>query len=156
MSTHPATSAARWRSRIVLVLLATIVVPIGVSLLYTYSPNEYTFLPFAFNKLTGLHCPGCGATRACHALLHGEIEQAFAWNPLFVILLPMLFYAMACSVYGTWTGKRAPYRLPQWLIFSLVGTLAVFWVVRNIPVEPLRIWPHMPCRQLIFDEWPSK
>jgi hypothetical protein len=38
--------------------------------------------------LTGLFCPGCGSTRALHALLHGDLPGALAMNPLLVLSLP--------------------------------------------------------------------
>src|SRR5580698_10298809 len=92
-STAP--SPRRWGSRIVVVLVAAVGIPLGVTLLYHYTPmGENRFWPgCTFHSLTGLHCPGCGATRCCHALVHGDIEQALAWNPLFVLLLPYIVFS---------------------------------------------------------------
>lgn len=136
--------SARWGPRVVLVLMLALVGPIAVSLLYTYPPTEYSFLPCLFNRFTGLYCPGCGATRCCHSLLHGDIEQAFAWNPLLVLLLPFLVYATGRGVYRAWTGHRfAGYRFPAWTTYALIWTILVYWVVRNIPVEPFTLLaPH--------------
>ena len=47
--------------------------------------------------LTGLNCPGCGITRMFVALFHGDIYQAFRYNPLVFIELPIiaiLFFAI--------------------------------------------------------------
>ena len=135
----------RWGLRIVVVLLAAVVIPVGASVLYTFSPLEASFYPgCTFFKLTGLHCPGCGATRCVHSLLHGDIEQAFAWNPLFLLLLPLLAYGIARLAYEIWTGRRAiRYNLPGAAVKSIAVVLTVFWIARNIPVYPLNLLaPH--------------
>lgn len=135
------TNSSQWASRIVVTLIAAVAIPLGVSLLYCYAPTEHTFYPgCTFHWLTGFHCPGCGATRCCHALVHGDIEQAFAWNPLFVILLPALLFAAFRTGYTMWTGKPAPgYRLPGWFTKILLWTLIAYWVARNIPYYPFNL-----------------
>lgn len=42
--------------------------------LYKISPG------CSFRRLTGLSCPGCGGTRAVHALLHGDWQAAWSYN----------------------------------------------------------------------------
>src|SRR5437868_6629473 len=89
----PQQRTVHWRSRIVLVLLVAVALPVGATLIYNFAPSDYTFYPRCLlYALTGLFCPGCGATRCTAALLHGDIDQAFAYNPLFVIALPLLIY----------------------------------------------------------------
>jgi len=133
-----------WGNRIIVVLFGAVLAPLGASLLYTFPPTEYSFLPCLFNKFTGLHCPGCGATRCCHSLLHGEWAQAFAWNPLFVILLPFLLYSLARSAYTMWTGNPAPgFRTPLRLAIVVLWVMIGYWVARNIPVAPFTLLaPH--------------
>ena len=144
-------SPRRWGVRILLVLFGAVVLPVVVTLLYTYPPTDAgTFYPGCMfytisNKLGyALHCPGCGATRSSHSLLHGEFAQAFAWNPLFVILLPLIVYSAGRSAYTAWTGKPAPgYRLPMWTAKVLLWTVLAYWIARNIPVEPFNLLaPH--------------
>jgi len=117
--------APRWRVRLVLVLLAAVVLPAGATLLYHYPPEEYGFYPSCmFRAVTGWHCPGCGATRCCSALLHGDLAQAFAYNPLFMVASPLLLASLLQMVYGQWTGRRGPLpRLPPWSIYL------IFWDV---------------------------
>ncbi len=141
------TDLRRWGNRIVVVLVAAVVVPLGVSLLYHYSPTDsanYFYPGCTFNQLTGLHCPGCGATRCCYALVHGDLEQAFAWNPLFVLMLPIMVLVAIRSAYTMWTGRRIfHFRTPGWATKLLVGALIGFWIGRNIPIYPLdRLAPH--------------
>jgi len=41
-------------------------------------------------NLFGVHCPGCGMTRAFSALLHGEWGQALLYNKLVVVAFPAI------------------------------------------------------------------
>jgi hypothetical protein len=43
-------------------------------------------------NLTGRNCPGCGITRAISSAAHGQFQQAFRYNKLVVIVLPILSY----------------------------------------------------------------
>jgi hypothetical protein len=53
--------------------------PPGLGGLYPACPIHLWF---------GVECPGCGATRALAALLHGRLTEAMHLNALFVLLLP--------------------------------------------------------------------
>lgn len=111
-------------------------------LLYAFDPQAVAWLPKCpFHQLTGWHCPGCGGTRAAHALLHGELARALAFNPLLVVGMPVV--VAAC----VWRRVRdgAPWSLmigPAW-IWGLFAVLAVFTLLRNVPVYPLYLLaPH--------------
>jgi len=134
-----------WGPRILLVLFAAVLVPLGATLLYNFSPTEYGFYPRCmFRFVTGFHCPGCGATRCVAALLHGDLRQALAYNPLFVVMLPFLVFGGMRFACATWTGKQIRgYRLPGWALKTLVGLLIVYWIARNIDVYPFDLLaPH--------------
>lgn len=38
--------------------------------------------PCVFLRVTGLYCPGCGGTRACIALLHGQLLRSLIYHPV--------------------------------------------------------------------------
>ena len=85
--------------------------------------------------MTGLWCPGCGMTRATHAVLRGDIGAAFGFNlffPLFLGAILVGWVAWMRSAMG-----RAPLvafaRMPVWLPIALGGVLVAFGVVRNLP-----------------------
>lgn len=40
--------------------------------------------------LLGRECPACGMTRACQHLIHFDFEEAFAYNMMSFIVLPLL------------------------------------------------------------------
>ncbi len=131
--------------RLLLVFLAALVLPSGAALLYTFPPGETSFyLPCMFHQLTGLHCPGCGATRCLHALVHGDLPQAMAYNPLLVLLLPLLTLGLVQMMHELWTGRRMPLpRLPGWTVQAMFWVLIAYAVLRNVDVYPLTLLaPH--------------
>lgn len=63
----------------------------GLAVVYACPPGDYPFYPpCLIRTFTGLSCPGCGSTRALHALLHLRFAEAFAFNPLFTCTAPAL------------------------------------------------------------------
>jgi hypothetical protein len=146
MTDASAPPARRWRVRLLLVLTAAVGLPSGAAVLYSYPPTESGFYPpCIFHAATGLHCPGCGATRASHALLHGDVRQALAYNPLFVVALPLLAVGLFRFVRDLWTGRNVP-GLRGWSVWLLFGVLLAYWVLRNVPVYPLTLLaPHQLC-----------
>lgn len=92
-----------------------------------------------FHALSGLHCPGCGNTRASRALLHGDVGAAVRQNPLFVVGLPFLLFAAANSwaawVFpGRWKSCLSLWRRGHTLV--VVGIVVGFGVLRNLPQRP--------------------
>ena len=70
---------------------------VGAAVLWHVNPNEAgnPLPPCPSLWLTGLFCPGCGTTRALHALLHGDLPGALAMNPLMVLSLPPVAVLLA-------------------------------------------------------------
>lgn len=110
----------------------------AVVVLYCFNPVQYSFYPVcAFHRLTGLYCPGCGAQRALHSLLHGEVLAALHFNPLLILALPFLAFAGARFLWREATGT-APTPIvvrPFWIIL-LAGLVIAFGILRNIPCAP--------------------
>lgn len=62
-------------------------------LLFLYNPQEVPFYPRCpIYMLSGYQCPGCGSLRAIHALLHGQIVQAWHYNSLLFFAIPAVAY----------------------------------------------------------------
>jgi Protein of unknown function (DUF2752) len=113
-----------------------------VVLLYFVEPAESAWLPKCpLHWLTGWHCPGCGSTRAAHALLHGNVLRALAYNPLFVGGMPILlaFCVWSRGRFGPgWTTAISV----RWIVL-LVAVMLVFAVLRNVPAWPFDLLaPH--------------
>jgi hypothetical protein len=134
----PAGSPRRRRAQAAVLLAGT---GMAALLLFAYDPSGSRLFPRCpFNAVTGLHCPGCGSARALHHLLHGRLATAFSYNPLAVLMLPILAYA-ACGYLVRWFGlKRLPtVRMrPAWA-WALLVVIVLYWVLRNVPAWPFTL-----------------
>lgn len=109
----------------------------AAAVLNRFDPNASgSVLPACpLHALTGLYCPGCGSTRALHALLHGDLPLALSMNPLLVAALPAVAL-MALSASGLLTRRLDPLMHvlanPRLWLVLLLG----FAVLRNLPWLP--------------------
>jgi hypothetical protein len=106
----------------------------GLAVLYRFPPDRYGFYPRCpIHQFTGLLCPGCGATRAIAALLHGDVVQALHWNALVVALLPAL---LGCALVAWLRAVRGDATVWPTLgnrsFAALLATTAAFTVLRNL------------------------
>lgn len=111
----------------------------AAAVLFRFDPMQVDFYPRCpLLVFTGIYCPGCGGLRAMHALLHGDVAAAFGFNPLLMLTLPFLAYALLSLATDASLGRRlpAPY-LPGRGIWALFGVIMVFTVLRNLPYYPL-------------------
>jgi hypothetical protein len=106
----------------------------GGLVLFCFDPRQYHFYPVCFlHQTTGLLCPGCGALRALHQLLHGHLAAAFRFNPMVVASLPVLLWLGVR--YGWPMAKNQPATAglrPVWL-WLLLAVVLVFSILRNLP-----------------------
>ena len=103
-------------------------------LVYVADPTRRMITPpCPYLTLTGLACPGCGLIRATHFLLHGDVSQAFAYNPWAFVTAPaLLLFAVLPSITDATRAVRARTTLAWTMLFF---TLA-FWIWRNTPGYP--------------------
>ncbi len=108
-------------------------------------PTDASFYPKCVSyQLTSTHCPGCGSTRAAHALLNFNLPQAFAYNAVMVSLLPFGLFALVRTLWHRYR-RTTPGRLPGFIWFPRIVAIVfiAFWILRNIPVEPFTLLaPH--------------
>lgn len=106
--------------------------------LFIFEPGKTGIFPICpFRALTGFACPGCGSTRAMHALVHGDVIAAFKFNPLFVMSLPFLFYAFVRFTSAAIKGRPLKgNQLDAKYIWTIFGVVLFFWIFRNTPFYP--------------------
>ena len=115
------------------VVLGMAIVGAG-AVIFFFNPSTNGFYPVCqFHKVTGLNCPGCGATRALYELLHGNLPPALKDNALFILSLAGL------AARGAWLAARhflrkpaAPF-LPPAILWGFLAIALVFSVARNLP-----------------------
>ena len=107
---------------------------ITAATVFFFDPATHRFFPdCTFHKLTGLNCPGCGATRSLHALLHGEFQAAVRDNALFIAAIIFL------AVRGGWFAANHFRRrangnfFPVKFLWPVLAVAVVFGVLRNLP-----------------------
>ncbi len=134
-----------------LIMAAVLAALAGAVWVFAIDPSGSPWYPLCvFHALTGLHCPGCGCLRAAHALLHGRLADALAFNSLFVIGVPL------AAILWAWNRCRARPLVarPAW-VWWLVGVLLVFGVARNVPVYPFNLLaPHARFTNNVDDAQP--
>lgn len=50
-------------------------------------PGQVSLIPCLFHFITNVPCPGCGMTRACLSITHGNFMQAYMLNPFAFLLI---------------------------------------------------------------------
>jgi hypothetical protein len=113
----------------------------GSALLLIMPPGSGAhYPPCPFLLATGMDCPFCGGLRGTYSLLHGDLAGAFDHN----ILVPFLAVGFVIGAL-TWAFRRVKSgpvvirwsRITQrWVLGSAMVLLAIFWVVRNLPMFP--------------------
>jgi hypothetical protein len=113
------------------------IVALGAILLLRFPPAQHSFYPRCpIYELFHLQCPGCGATRAMAALLHGHFIEAMNLNALITLLLPFAAaYGILCYYRLL---QRKALRLPQpppAVLYAALALAAVFTLIRNLPLH---------------------
>jgi hypothetical protein len=117
-----------------IVAIPAILAIVLLGLLWWFDPAQASLPLCSFHTLTGLDCPGCGATRATHELLHGRLSAAWHYNAFWVLSLPLFAY-VTISEWRSLAGRRPlPGDLSRqpWFWMSAAAAAMVFFVLRNL------------------------
>ena len=98
--------------------------------------------PCLFHTLTGLECPGCGMTRAFHAISHGDFAAAINYNifaPVVYLCFTLtLLSDIACLTMGRRILLRIPEKMKQVSAYNALFLVITYGILRNIiPIEAL-------------------
>lgn len=125
----PPPERARLKALLALAFLAA-----AAALFARFPPAVWPVWPRCLlHEATGLHCPGCGLTRAVSALLRGDCASAFGHHPVFWLLaIPCAAWGVRAVAYALWHDRfpaGPSVRLLTWggVIFVVAG------VLRNLP-----------------------
>ena len=128
-----------------LIAVAGLLAMAGIYIVATNPPTDDSYYPKCVSyQLTSIHCPGCGSTRALHAVLNLQFAQAFAYNAVMVALIPFGLFALVRNLWH-WAWGTTPGRLPGFIWFPriIAAVFILFWIFRNIPVYPVELLaPH--------------
>lgn len=103
---------------------------------FFWNPVENSFLPSCpFKNLTGYFCAGCGGQRAFHALLRGNVAEAFHDNLLIFIIIPIVSYKIILKMNGS--AIKDVFILKNKGIWIFLSLLFFFTIIRNVPLYPL-------------------
>ena len=117
------------QKRILLIYIAVIGSGILIYAIMTISNYDF-YCPIY--RMTGLYCPGCGATRSGMSLMHFDFYHAFRNQPgLFVMAVIWIIISIFAFI-----GKPKCFRNMKVNITILLITFALFLVfafLRNVP-----------------------
>lgn len=94
----------------------------------------FPYPPCLFSVWTGYSCPGCGALRALHHLLHGHLTEALRYNALLPVVLVGWLSGIGLRRFRISIPRAATIYGP-WVVAAAVIT---FGILRNIPATPFR------------------
>lgn len=119
------------RRRFRYIWLPAVLVAAG-SFYYAVDPERRGWFPQCpVRRLTGFDCPGCGAQRALHDLLHGDVAAAAAHN--YFLALLVLWAVVLVVLSQLPRAERLYAGLVSAAAMAVYGAaVVVWWVVRNL------------------------
>lgn len=129
----PGTGSERWLP------VAGIALLLGGVVLFAAGLGRFV-PPCVFREMTGAWCPGCGSGRVARALLDFDVASAWRANPLVVLTLPAMAYALARETLLAWGVAAWPApRNRAWVGWTVLAVTVAFWVLRNVPSWPFSL-----------------
>lgn len=91
-------------------------------------------MPCWFRTVTGLYCPGCGATRSLFLLLNGHPLMALAYYPAVPYAAAVYLWFMTTNTMELISGGRlrVGMRLRIFYLYIAVALIIGNWIVKNL------------------------
>jgi hypothetical protein len=127
--------------RLILILLFPLVLVIGLILGQGGFLEAGILPPCMINSWWGLHCPGCGGTRAFQALARADLMGALKMNPFGVVFI---FVVALFLLRTSWEAAFPEKKWPRWSLsrrwwWGLLITVVAYSVLRNLPWSPFTL-----------------
>ena len=104
-----------------------------VTAYYIIDPARVGWMPRCpFLWLTGWQCPACGNQRALHALLHGRLDDAWGFNPFFILSRPYLTLLVAARLLRDRQPRFYSHMAHPRGVMLYVVLIVLWWVGRNV------------------------
>lgn len=119
--------------RTAIVFTAAVIVTAVIAIYAAVDPVQAQWMPKCpVYTLTGWKCPGCGSQRMLHALLTGNIGEAFSCNPLLLCMMPVIAVLLFAEIWRR-SRPRLYARLYSPATIAVILTAIILWtIVRNI------------------------
>lgn len=85
-----------------------------------------------FYRIFRIPCPGCGLTRAWVCCLHGELQSAFRYHPLFLLAPPLI---LGFVFFENIPNKRKKYFFAIAILFFVYNLFRVAGIFSYFPDE---------------------
>ena len=117
-----------------LTIVAAAAIAVAALVVYgLFDPGEIRWFPKCpIYVLTGLKCPGCGSQRMVHALLEGDVAEAFRQNALLLVMLPLIVALIVAEALRTRYPRAYMALNSNALIISVLLLMVVWAVARNL------------------------
>jgi len=107
-----------------------------LTLLGVRHPTDYGMIPSCpFHAGTGFYCPGCGSTRATHFFITGHPLTSLRYNPLVLLVLPLLVFSAIRWFALVFMCKDIPFPRQTGVYWAVLIVFLLFFIARNIPLE---------------------
>jgi len=111
---------------------AALAVAAIIVIYFSFDPQTGLFPRCPSKMLTGLDCPGCGAQRALHALLHGDLTAALRFNALMVAALPFTALLAVVELKRKSNPKLYAALNSRPVILTTLAVVILWGILRNI------------------------
>jgi hypothetical protein len=104
--------------------------------LHLRDPHQHASWGLCPSAVMGVYCPGCGGLRAVNDLTNGHIGAALSSNLVVTLMVPVAVVVLGIWATDRWQGRSRHlswHRLRRGA-YGLLFVLAVFTVLRNIPI----------------------
>ena len=116
--------------------ISTFLIVIVLLIIYLIVGEQFNiFLKCPIHLLTKLYCPGCGSTRMLKSLMHGKFYQAFRFNPLLFVMIPLYLVYLIINLIAEKKGTvPITKKFEPKIWYFLISVFLIFGVLRNIPL----------------------